>query len=179
MKAYTRWLAKQSPAQARQILTGVSVAGVTDAQRRELFIEVYRKMWPNKIQALRSCGLSLYWLKEQAKKHIDYAADILELDLERADKLKGYSYKQCFQPANSKERMFWLSRIAADEFGDAGGVNIINLSQQITSPDGFQNLEDILKRRQQLLDRKQQLLGQSGEAQPTEPQDPPDGDDAA
>lgn len=156
-RVYARWIANRSPEELASILTHADPSAVRADAKKELFLELYKQMWPDKVEALAACGASLGWLREQLKRDPEYAACILEVELRRLDTLKAFSYEQSFHPQNVNERLFWLKTIGRDEFGDEPLVNITNLVSN--KAEGFDKLEALLKRRDELLRKREALLG--------------------
>lgn len=168
-RAMIRWLTKLPPEEHAAILRSVSFSKVSDTAKKAMFLELYREKWPGKQEALEECGLCFSWLKEQCRRDVVFATDILEIELSRVDAIKKFSYEQCFVPENSKERMFWLSKIAADEFGDAPMINLIASINNGAGQDSFEVLEKLLERRRQLVQNNPEAL--------TAPDDQPNGSD--
>lgn len=165
-KAYLKWLVDQSPEECARLLRDGTPMGVTQTAKKSLFLGLYQDMWPDKVQCLRTCGLSVHWLKEICRKDMQFAADLLEIELYHVDTLKAYSYEQAFHPANVQERLFWLKTIASDEFGEEPLINL-NLIQAVQTT-GFTTLETLLKKRQELEQKRGLLIAQSEPSERTD-----------
>lgn len=157
-KAYLRWLARVSPDEARRMLRDGNPMGASEEAKKSLFLEIYKHSWPEKIDSLTQCGLTVYWLQETVKKDPKFAADLLEIELNRVDKLKAFSYEQCFNPDNVAERTLWLKKIASEEFGDEPLVNLTNVIQNAPREEGFSKIAELLKRRKELEEMRQRLI---------------------
>ena len=153
-KAFIRWLSTISPEEHDRILESAEISAVSEPAKKALFLEVYKHLWPNRVEALTACGLSTYWLQTGLKKDPEFAAGVLEINLARVDKLKGYSYEQCFKQQNTVERIFWLKKIDSEEFGDDPLINMTNIINTSVGREGFAKVEEMLKRRDELLKMK-------------------------
>lgn len=161
-RTYARWLANRTPDELTSILSSANPIAVRNDAKKELFLELYKEMWPNKVDALAACGTNLTWLRDQLKRDPDYAACVLEVELRRLDTLKAFSYEQSFHPQNVNERLFWLKTIGRDEFGDEPLVNITNVVSN--KAEGFDRLEALLKRRAELTRQREALLAHTPSA---------------
>ena len=161
-KAYIRWLTKVSPEEARSILRSSDPFNATKEARKSLFIEMYQESWPDKVNTLRTCGLDVYWLKRSTKEDPHFAASVLEIELRRVDKLKAFSYEQCFRPDNVAERVLWLKKIDSEEFGDDPLINLTNVIHNSQGEeDSFVKLETLMKRRNELIELKRRMISAS------------------
>lgn len=162
-RAYAKWLATLSPEDAARCLRESHPADVRIEAKKQLFLELYKDMWPDKIACLAFCGLTLSWLKDKCTRDPEFGAELLAIELNRLDTLKAFSYEQSFHPQNVAERIFWLKTIGRDEFGDDPLVNITNINAN--QSEGFDKLEALLKRRNELAKQRETLLAHSEPAE--------------
>ena len=152
-RAYEQWMTNLALIDKTRLLATSDMKSLSNEAKKDLFLLMFREMWPYKAQAVKASGLTFHWLRKQLKADPEFFEEVMSIEFSFADKLKDCSYKAAFVPANVQERVFWLRKILSDDFGDEpASIKIQNVVQNQTGEEGFEAVETLIKRRQRLID---------------------------
>jgi len=118
MAAFGKFIDTLTPDQARNVLLKRNPSKFDDPVRKKLFITVYDEMWPETELALKACGADSTWMRKSAQNDMEFAANLAAIEMRRNEQLKSISFAAAKKEENVAERMFWLKKRLADEFGD-------------------------------------------------------------